>query len=318
MSNHGGPPNDATAARVQAATEGQTAPRAQTGPLSIGSETRAKLSEWFGGARLSNEDIRAMTGAGPGASVSAMLDHEGRVEFQVRGPLMEGVRSTDMERLGTSEYVMHRILGHGLDYTRPDALVMLNERFMMREEVKGQGLGSALFARQVATLTRLGHVAEIGTEASRSGNAVRGYAHNGFYTWALLGYDKPMDLRYDMARVRRTPTTLAPIARRIARDPQARAAAEQAYDSYGQQHSRQALALTPLKPATKARWLTLAARGKLRLSDMLATPDGQAWWKYHGERHSLTFDLAPDSRSQRQLARYLAERARQGRPVPPL
>ncbi len=54
-----------------------------------------------------------------------------------------------------------------------------------------------------------------------------------------------------------------------------------------------------------------AATGYRRLSELMATPQGAAWWKEHGRTFKGVFDLSPGSYSRRTLDRYLREKRRQ-------
>lgn len=47
-----------------------------------------------------------------------------------------------------------------------------------------------------------------------------------------------------------------------------------------------------------------------RLSDLMQTPAGRAWWKANGGDVDVSFDLAPGSLSSRALRGYLAEKRR--------
>lgn len=49
-----------------------------------------------------------------------------------------------------------------------------------------------------------------------------------------------------------------------------------------------------------------------RLSDLMWTPAGRAWWTEHGDGVHLTFDLSPDSLSSRVLTAYRTEKAKAG------
>lgn len=49
-------------------------------------------------------------------------------------------------------------------------------------------------------------------------------------------------------------------------------------------------------------------RGATTVLDVMATPEGRAWWKANGAGREMTFDLRPGSRSRKTLDAYLAEK----------
>ena len=51
----------------------------------------------------------------------------------------------------------------------------------------------------------------------------------------------------------------------------------------------------------------LVGKGK-RVSDLMKTAEGRAWWKDHGYGMSLSFDLSPDSLGRRVLSEYLEQK----------
>lgn len=65
----------------------------------------------------------------------------------------------------------------------------------------------------------------------------------------------------------------------------------------------------PIPAHLKAR-LPASLAGAERISDLMATPEGDQWWKENGTTVDLVFDLAPGSASMRMWAAYLAARAR--------
>jgi len=120
-----------------------------------------------------------------------------------------------------------------------------NIAHMLPPEMRGNGAGTAIFARQVEAAARLGFE-EIEAEGFRSPLSDEWV---GYYVWPRLGYD-------------------APLPRGMS-----------GYDVPG-----------------NAR----------RLSQLMATPEGRAWWKEHGRTTNMRFKLEPDSKSRRVLDNYVA------------
>jgi HK97 family phage portal protein len=50
-------------------------------------------------------------------------------------------------------------------------------------------------------------------------------------------------------------------------------------------------------------------QGATKVSDIMATPEGRAFWKEYGEEWSATFDTAPGSKGRRVLADYIEEKS---------
>lgn len=132
-----------------------------------------------------------------------------------------------------------------------EELVIENEYFGVDSDKQGQGIGAAVFGRQVEQAARLG-VARIETSAARGGY------FNGYYTWPRFGYDGPLP-----AEVRTGIDTGA---------------------------------LTPPYPVEK-------------VSDLMRTEEGRAWWKENGQTVHLSFDLADGSLSRQVWDGYRAEKA---------
>lgn len=66
-----------------------------------------------------------------------------------------------------------------------DGPVVVIDAFRVRASMRRKGLGSAIFARQLAAASALG-VRRIETLAGRHGD------ENGYYTWPRLGFDGPL------------------------------------------------------------------------------------------------------------------------------
>lgn len=93
-----------------------------------------------------------------------------------------GGKSFDMERR--------------IDYDADGKITRIrNDRFFLPNEYKGSGEGTRIFKSQVdalseqVTLNKAGQYPQIETIAGR------GDGMNGYYTWARLGYDAPVDVR---------------------------------------------------------------------------------------------------------------------------
>ena len=59
--------------------------------------------------------------------------------------------------------------------------------------------------------------------------------------------------------------------------------------------------------ASEKRKLPDALKSSERISDLMKTDEGRAWWKEHGNTRAMKFDLSPGSRSRKVLA-YLEEK----------
>lgn len=54
--------------------------------------------------------------------------------------------------------------------------------------------------------------------------------------------------------------------------------------------------------------VTVQSNGRVRISDVMKTPEGRSWWRANGNGMEVSFDLTPGSQSHRVLAAYLAEK----------
>lgn len=138
---------------------------------------RQSLRHLFG-RDVSNGDIGSLVGAQAGDSI-VLGAYQESVSFRL---------TSAMHTHGAPAYTAQRLLYRDVETHR---LVMQNDNITVREGERGQGVGTRIFARQVAALSSLG-VTEIRTVASGVGPAYgMSGGYNGYYTWARLGYDAP-------------------------------------------------------------------------------------------------------------------------------
>lgn len=69
-----------------------------------------------------------------------------------------------------------------------------------------------------------------------------------------------------------------------------------------------------LLPTPLAREAQEAGFDAMRVSDLMETPEGRAWWRENGDTVELAFDLTPGSESMRRLESYEAERSASSTP----
>jgi len=116
------------------------------------------------GRPVSAAQVAALTGF-EGAKVRVKVGPMGRVKITAEAPHMHAIR----------------------DLVRVDGkLVLKNGLLEVEKEAQGQSRGTRLFASQIRAAVSLG-VDRIEALCFRSGN------YNGYYTWARLGYDAPLD-----------------------------------------------------------------------------------------------------------------------------
>jgi hypothetical protein len=163
------------------------------------------------GRTVSDGEIGSMVGAHPG-------DH---VEIQgERGFSKDGGAVTLTLRSGEGQPFYHgtRVLEHDSQ----GKLVMQNQEFHVGQASRGQGIGTRVFANEVASLSRMGvdRIETIGAGyGPRSSYAARrgGKASTeaGYYTWARLGYNAriPNDVRSSLPDTLRGAQTLHDLMR---------------------------------------------------------------------------------------------------------
>lgn len=129
-----------------------------------------------------------MVGAQPDSLVRVRINDDGNIEITSRN------EAYAMKRTVT------QIQGGGY--------AMQNDEIYIKEEFRGDGLGTKIFADQVANLRAMGF-SHISCWAGRN------EVHNGYYTWARLGYDCPLhsilDLNHDLTKVFPSASTLQDI-----------------------------------------------------------------------------------------------------------
>ena len=128
-------------------------------------------------------------------------------------------------------------------------VTLTNQQIKVKKEFQGQGEGTKVFAQQVDQAFKNG-IKKIETEAGRQSGL------NGYYTWALLGYDG---------------------------------------------------SLKGMKPHYKEQLQKIVPNAK-RISDVMKTSEGRAWWKKNGFTFNGAFDTKPGSQSRKVLEAYVAEK----------
>lgn len=143
------------------------------------------------GKTLSDEDYASLVGAPDDAKVDVTVRGNGRIMVSYTSPDVE-LCSRDFFREG-------------------DKLVCLNAAFFVRPESQGKGLGSKLFADQVASAVDMG-------VKRFDARAVRGASKNGYKVWPLLGYNAKIDgkLKREFAKKYHHQRTDSPTADDIA------------------------------------------------------------------------------------------------------
>lgn len=136
-------------------------------------ERVAKAAKDFFGKESTPQDFASIVGAPKDAKVT--VEVEGR-EASVA--------------IKHKDYRAFRIITHD----REGNLYVANMSIVVKESMRGQGLGSQIFGKQVANAVRLG-------AKYIQCTAVRGGGDNGYYTWPRLGYD----FEFDADIIRRLP-----------------------------------------------------------------------------------------------------------------
>ena len=144
---------------------------------------------------------------------------------------------------------------------------------------RGQGMGSALLARQVQNAVDSG-VVEMKCEAVRADGPKGeiGGSMSGYYVWPLLGYDG------------RAPRIHHP-------DPRTQRSLNVPADKVNE--FREAVSHLPD-----------SAKNATKVSDFYKTTEGQQFWRKWGNTINLSFDLREGSDSLKKLSVYLEERGK--------
>jgi hypothetical protein len=144
-------------------------------------ESRARaVRRLFPESNLSTEELPKLVGAPNGGRVTAYANQAGdQIHFGMDHPHVKEFSRT-----------LHR--------TPDGKLVMSNNLFFLKKAHRGSGMGLDVFSSEVRQLAALG-VDRIDTCAGKGG------IMNGYYTWARLGYDAPLDAGFQ----KRLPPALA-------------------------------------------------------------------------------------------------------------
>ncbi len=161
---------------------------------------------------------------------------------------------------------MHRTFRRGR--SDPKNIICENDIFTIHDEdVAKKGVGLKTFSGQVDNLLKHG-VSRIDTHAAGNFKTLNEpdlkKRYSGYYVWPKFGYDSSISVKFFDD----------PAHASLAKDLVRKAGGK----------------------------LTIDA--KFRLSDLMATPEGQEFWMKHGRSSSLTFDLSPGSTSRRVLSLY--------------
>lgn len=158
-------------------------------PLDTTAFTQA--SDNLFGRQLSRDELGGLVGAPEGSFVNAVPGSDGQsLNFIMHGP---GWVPGDLTSQG--QYEAWRTLARDAN----GDLMMNNYSFIVRGDMRGQGLGASILGDEVDTLSQL-DVKYIETDAAGSAAEVASGVpdpRNGYYTWARLGYDAslPQDAR---------------------------------------------------------------------------------------------------------------------------
>jgi GNAT superfamily N-acetyltransferase len=146
----------------------------------LGKHGMARMHEVFG-RTLSHQELASITGAQPGAHLRIV----GHPEYSLVTIEVQGHRLPS----GHAAYSMMRTFSHDFK----GRLAAENNSFKVDPSLQRSGLGTRIFASQVAGLRALG-VERLSTLAARNHEA------NGYYTWARLGYNMRLsgDLRQQL------------------------------------------------------------------------------------------------------------------------
>lgn len=190
--------------------------------ITIDKTAASRLKKLIGGDDAAHR-AAMMAGAMPGAEVR--IDPEGRtgIVIDVEHPKYRAIRVIQTDKNGTK--------------------VLVNDSIYVKEEFRGKGFGTEIFAQQVEQAAKEGFAAITTNASGYPGSTV-----NGYYTWPRLGYDAPLMISNPF--------------------------------------------------------------GAKRLSDLMKTAQGRAWWKEHGSSIKASFDLSKNSLSRRVLHEYRKRRAR--------
>lgn len=181
---------------------------------------------------LTGEDLKRISGAIDGSVLSVTTTTSGHVRMMATHPFLKGEQTRTLSASSDGQ-----------------GLVLHNDYFVLKPDVRGLQLGVRSFAWEVRHASKAG-IKEIETYAAgRFGHP----DYNGYYTWPRLGYD------------------------------------------------------ADLKPAEMEQ-LPGTLKGARTIQDLMRSAEGRDWWKKNGSGRTMYFDLAPGSRSQHVLEKYLQEK----------
>jgi hypothetical protein len=239
----------------------------------------ATVEEMFGG-----DFHPGFVGAQPGSEV--------RVSRSSSGSLYIGVDHPAIEQQSRQ-----------ISVTPDGELVCKNSMFFLKRKFRGGGLGMKVFSDQVRSLAAAG-ADRIETCAGKGG------VMNGYYTWAVLGYDAPLERGFanklnvlNQSTRNRMRAALAREAARKEGIDIAEARARAKAGAYDEEAIKRIKAVADAEPRT--------------VQDVIAAPGGKTVWSALGYMGNMTFDLKPGSRSMQALNAYLASKGKPPIEAPP-
>jgi GNAT superfamily N-acetyltransferase len=137
-------------------------------------EMEARMKKVFGKKAPPVEDLASAVGAPDNASLRVEpVQHDGKpaVQIEIEHPAFTAKRIIFKNAAGVH---------------------ILNDEFFMKESAQGQGIGSDVFGRQVEQCREMG-IASIRCHAAKANPREPEKPHNGYYTWARLGYDADIE-----------------------------------------------------------------------------------------------------------------------------
>lgn len=233
---------------------------------------------------LSEEEVLALVGAPAGASVSVSGVHKWKPEYADDLP---------MEAYGVTVSVRHpnyeeckRFLGideKGRKFIRNEILILNDDA--------PAGLGRSIFISQVQNAIAAGFE-YIRTHAAGTGSS----SMNGYYTWALFGYDESMEsLKQHNKEAAFLIKAQFPEARSISDVIKVK---EVQFDDEEDKN----FVFHKLNAMDRKQGIEPRERSKV---------SGADWWKVYGsDLYNARFDLRKGSESRQQLANYLNNKRR--------
>jgi 8-oxo-dGTP pyrophosphatase MutT (NUDIX family) len=212
-----------------------------------------KLAEFFPEGGVSADELPSLIGAPRGGLLYASRGLDDKLVVQVDHPHIDHCQRT-------------------LHHDQDGNLVMHNDLFFLKKKQRGSGMGLQVFSEEVRTLARLG-VDRIETCAGKGG------IMNGYYTWAVLGYDAPLYAGFISSKRLRN-QLLKPYLRRDGK-------------------------VRPALSEEQADAAVAQLKGARTVQDLMAVPEGREYWLRNGYQVGMRFDLKEGSRSLQVLNAYL-------------